>query len=191
LNIKTYNLEENNKDNNKKRNDMEISRLTDEVWVKRLDMAFDQSNVQGVILKESEIAEYVDFNKKYLEKIDYFIENIKKLGYLFVCEPEQISFEKSDFFEEKPFKAEIILTKLNRIDFNKVIIINYGYGDPNKISDIYEVELETSKGKIINYDLSGMELVRFYYQGSLVHKDGDIIAINVQKAMDALNKYYG
>lgn len=170
---------------------MEISRLTDEVWVKRLDMAFDQSNVQGVILKESEIAEYVDFNKKYLEKIDYFIENIKKLGYLFVCEPEQISFEKSDFFEEKPFKAEIILTKLNRIDFNKVIIINYGYGDPNKISDIYEVELETSKGKIINYDLSGMELVRFYYQGSLVHKDGDIIAINVQKAMDALNKYYG
>jgi hypothetical protein len=184
-------LEENNKHNHKKRNNMEISHLTEQTWVKRLDMAFDQSNIQGVVLKETEIAEYVDFNKKYLEKIDYFIENIKKLGYLFICEPEQVSFEGSNFFEETPFKAEIILTKLNRIDFNKVVIINYGYGDPNKINDVYELELETSKGKIINYDLSGLDLVRFYHQGSLVHKDGDIIAINVQKAMDALNKYYG
>jgi hypothetical protein len=74
---------------------MEISHLTDQVWVKRLDMAFDQSSAQGIVLKEKEIAEYVDFNKKYLEKIDYFIENIKKLGYLFICEPEQISFEES------------------------------------------------------------------------------------------------
>lgn len=176
-----------NKENDK---DMEISNLADETWVKRLDLAFDQSNSQGIQLKEQEIAEYVEFNKKYLKNIDEFIQNVKRLGYLFICEPDLMSYEDVSFFESIPMKAEIVLSKLHRIEFRNVSITNYGYGDPNKINDVYELNLESSKGKFYNYELTGLELIRFYFQGSIVHKDGDIIAINVQKAMDTLNKYY-
>lgn len=178
---------ENNKKSHK---NLEINDLNDQIWVKRLDMVFDLSNSKGLNLKENEIAEYVNFNKKYLDKIDKFIENVKKLGYLFVCEPQQIVFESESFYEEKTFKSDIVLTKLIKIDFFNVNIINYGYGDPNKIHDIYELELSSNKGKIYNYEFTGTDIVRFYYQGSIVEKNGDIIAINVQKVMDALNKYY-
>ena len=92
--------------------------------------------------------------------------------------------------EEKSFKSDIVLTKLNKIDFVDVNIINYGYGDPNKIHDIYELELTSNKGKVYNYEFTGTDIVRFYHQGSIVEKNGDIIAISVQKIMDALNKYY-
>lgn len=176
--------------NGKSHKNLEINDLNEQIWVKRLDMVFDLSNFKGLKLKESEISEYVNFNKKYLDKIDRLLDNVKKLGYLFVCEPQQIVFESESFYEEKTFKSDIILTKLNKIDFLDVNILNYGYGDPNKIHDIYELELTSNKGKVYNYEFTGTDMVRFYHQGSIIDKNGDIIAINVQKVMDALNKYY-
>lgn len=178
---------ENNEKNHK---NLENNDLNEQIWIKRLDMVFDLSYLKGLNLKENEISEYVDFNKKYLDKIDKLIDNVRKLGYLFVCEPQQIVFESESFYEEKTFKSDIILAKLNKIEFLNVNIVNYGYGDPNKIHDIYELELSSNKGKIYNYEFTGTDIVRFYYQGSIVEKNGDIIAINVQKVMDALNKYY-
>jgi len=155
--------------NEKSHKNLEINDLNEQIWVKRLDMVFDLSNFKGLKLNEKEISEYVNFNKKYLDKIEKLLDNVKKLGYLFVCEPQQIVFESESFYEEKTFKSDIILTKLNKIDFLDVNIL---------------------KGKVYNYEFTGTDMVRFYHQGSIIDKNGDIIAINVQKVMDALNKYY-
>lgn len=174
----------------KKSMKLEINDLIEESWVKRLDMVFDQSHNLGISLKSEEIAQYAEFNKNYLNKIEEFIERLKKIGYLFICQPYPNTFNGNDFYEQNPLKAEIILTKIEEIKFLKVLITNYGYGDPNRISDLYELILITSKDEKLIYEISSVDLVRFYYHGSFIDKDGDIIAINVQKAMDALNKYY-
>jgi len=101
---------------------------------------------------------------------------------------EQIWVKRLDMvFDLSNFKG----LKLNEKEISEYVnILNYGYGDPNKIHDIYELELTSNKGKVYNYEFTGTDMVRFYHQGSIIDKNGDIIAINVQKVMDALNKYY-
>lgn len=174
----------------KKSMKLEINDLIEESWVKRLDMVFDQSHNSGINLKSEEIAQYAEFNKNYLNKIEEFVERLKKIGYLFVCQPYLGSFDVNDFYEQNPLKAEIIMAKIEEINFLKVLITNYGYGDPNRISDLYKIVLITSKEERLIYEISAVDLVRFYYHGSFIDKEGDILAINVQKAMDTLNKYY-
>lgn len=169
---------------------MKINDFDGQLWVKRLDMVFDESNVQGIILKENEISEYVNFNKKYLDKINDFIESMKKVGYLFICEPNYVPYKNKSFFDNQVTKAEIILCKINKIEFDKVSVINYGLGDPTRIKDIYKIELINKKDNINFYEINGSDMIRFNYQGSVVDMNGDIIAVSAQKAMDALNKYY-
>lgn len=176
--------------NNSQENEMDIDEITEGILLKRLDSVFDQSNISKIKLKDEEIKEYVEFNRVYLKKIDEIMADIKKLMFLYVCEPEEIDFQDVNSIYEQPIKANVVLAKVFKIEYLKVSIINYGYGDPNKITDFYELELVTKKDKKLKYEISGTDLVRFHYQGSHIDQEGNILAVSVEKAMDALNKYY-
>lgn len=183
-------MKSNLNNNNKNTKNLTVNDLEKEIWVKRLDMVFDKSSLDGITLKEEEISEYVDFNKKYLKKINDFIDRITKEGYIFICEPEQFKFDEPYYSEDSSVKAEIILSRINKIEFNKIEISNYGFGDPNKIKDLYTVELISKNKQIKIYELSGVDLVRLSFQGSFMDKNGDILALSAQKAIEALNKYF-
>jgi len=169
---------------------MKTDEITESLILSRLDSVFDQSSISNIELKDEEVKEYVEFSSIYLKKIDEFISKTKKMGFLYVCEPEEMDFENINSFYEQPVKANVILTRISKIEYLKVSIINYGYGDPNKITDFYELELVTKKDKKLKYEISGTDLVRFHYQGSHIDQEGNILAVSVEKAMDALNKYY-
>ena len=169
---------------------METDEITESLILNRLDSVFDQSSISNIELKDEEVKEYVEFSRIYLKKIDEFISKTKKMGFLYVCEPEEMDFDNINSFYEQPVKANVILARISKIEYLKVSIVNYGYGDPNKITDFYELELTSKNNKKFSYEISGVDLVRFNYQGSYIDKDGDIVAISVEKTMDALNKYY-
>ena len=179
-----------NYNHNNQESEMETDEITESLILSRLDSVFDQSSISNIELKDEEVKEYVEFSRIYLKKIDEFISKTKKMGFLYVCEPEEMDFENINSFYEQPVKANVILTRISKIEYLKVSIVNYGYGDPNKITDFYQLELTSKNNKKFSYEISGVDLVRFNYQGSYIDKDGDIVAISVEKAMDALNKYY-
>lgn len=169
---------------------MDLNDLTQDLLIKRLDMVFDKSNSDGINLNEQEVSDYVEFNKKYSEKIDNFINDVFDKGFLYLCKPDELSSYQENYFEKIPLRAEIKVTQINNFHFKCISITNYGFGDPNKIKDIYQLDLISNDHNIFNYELNSEELIRLIFQGSLILKCGDIIARDVSKALDALNKLH-
>lgn len=175
----------------KKGKSMIASYLNHENLIKRLDLVFDECNKKGIVPTNKEISDYVEFNKQYLVKLDEFIENLFEDGFIYICQPDKFNSEINFSDELRPMKAEIITTQINNFCFLKVDVLNYGFGDPNKIFDLFELDLITNEGKVYQYELTSSELLRFKFQGSLYVNNGQILAQDVPKALDALNKYYG
>lgn len=177
--------------NNDTRMSLKTNDLEKDIWLVRLDLLFDKASAEKLNLKDSEVSDYVDFNKQNLKFIDEFISELKKLGFIFICQPRLYAQNQyNDFHSNSNLKMEILMTKILRIEFKNISVINYGYGDPNKIKDLYEIEVIDNNDLTYSYEINSIDLLRFKNKGFYPDRFGDILAISANKAMDALNLYY-
>lgn len=164
-------------------------------WHGRLDVLFDKANEKSVDLNENEIGDYADFNKSYLNEIEDFILELKRQRKIFICNPDQLlMFEMyQGYFDIKNFRPiEIVSVEIENIYFDKIIINQWCQNAPKKIYDQYILKLncEDDMLKFSEYELSGTEIMKLKYKGSVADFSGDIIGVSYEKVLEHLNNYY-
>jgi hypothetical protein len=98
-----------------------------------------------------------------------------------------------NYFDANKFKpVEIFSVQIENLYFNEIIINQWCQEAPKKIYDQYFLTINSDDEilKFNKYELSGTELMKLKYKGSIVDFHGDIIGVSYEKVVEHLNNYY-